>query len=100
MEKKQQKGKKVPIRQCAGCGEHFPKKELIRIVRCPDGRVELDLVGKKSGRGVYLCKSAACFKKARKTRKIERELECPISEEIYDSIEQTLEAESASGTAK
>ena len=95
MEKKQQKLRKIPIRQCAGCGEHFPKKELIRIVRSPEGDVSLDFVGKKSGRGVYLCKSRACFKKARKTRKIERELECPISEELYDEIEKALDCELA-----
>ena len=91
MENNKNKVKKVPIRQCSGCGEHFPKKELIRVVRTPDGEIKLDFVGKVSGRGVYLCPKATCFKKARKTRKIERELECPISEELYDSIEKAIE---------
>lgn len=95
MENKQQKVRKVPIRQCAGCGEHFPKKELIRVVRCPDGEVVIDFVGKKSGRGVYICKKDSCFKKARKTRKLERELDCSISAEIYDRIECALAEELA-----
>lgn len=92
MERSDQKTRKVPIRQCAGCAEHFPKKQLIRVVRTPEGAVELDLVGKKNGRGVYLCKRAACFKKARKTRKLERELECPISDAVYDAIEAQIAA--------
>lgn len=84
------KPRRIPVRQCAGCMEHFPKKELIRLVRTPEGEVVLDLVGKKSGRGVYICKNASCFKKARKTRKFERELECKISDEVYDAIEKQL----------
>ena len=91
MDNNKAKVKKIPIRQCAGCGEHFPKKELIRVVRTPEGEIKLDFVGKVSGRGVYICPKAACFKKARKTRRIERELECQIPEEIYDSIEKKIE---------
>ena len=56
--------KKVPTRRCTGCGEHFPKNTLIRVLRTPDGEIILDLTGKKSGRGAYICKKAQCLKKA------------------------------------
>lgn len=94
MENSKMKPRKVPVRQCAGCMEHFPKKELIRLVRTPEGEVVLDLVGKRSGRGTYICKNLACFRKARKTRKFERELGCTISEEVYGALEAQLLAES------
>ena len=83
--------KKIPTRRCTGCGEHFPKNTLIRVLRTPDGSVVLDLTGKKSGRGAYICKKASCFKKARKTRRIETSLECAISDELYDLMEKELE---------
>lgn len=82
--------RKTPVRRCTGCSEHFPKNELIRVVRTPEGEVVLDLVGKKSGRGAYICKSAACLKKARKSRRLETSLECPISEEVYDRMEEEI----------
>lgn len=84
------KVKKQPERRCAGCGEHFPKKELIRVVRTPDGNIELDLVGKKSGRGVYVCRRLECFKKARKARRFETALECSIPEEVYERLTEEL----------
>ena len=83
--------KKIPTRRCTGCGEHFPKNTLIRVLRTPEGEVTLDLTGKKSGRGAYICKNAACFKKARKTRRIETSLECQISEELYNRMEEELD---------
>ena len=83
--------KKIPTRRCSGCGEHFPKNTLIRVLRTPEGEVTLDLTGKKSGRGAYICKNAACFKKARKTRRIETSLECQISEELYNRMEEELD---------
>jgi predicted RNA-binding protein YlxR (DUF448 family) len=90
MENNNQRVRKVPMRQCLGCNEHFPKKELIRVVRTPEGETVLDLVGKKSGRGAYICPKAACFKKARKSRRIESVLECKISDELYDLMENTV----------
>ena len=84
------KEKKQPIRRCTGCGEHFPKKELIRVLRTPEGEIVLDLVGKKSGRGAYLCKSRECFKKARKSRRIEAALESHRPEEVYDRLEEEI----------
>ena len=82
--------KKVPVRRCVGCGEHFPKGELVRVLRTPKGEVVLDLVGKKSGRGAYICKKAACLKKARKSRRIESSLECTIPETVYDRMEEEI----------
>ena len=82
--------KKIPVRRCVGCGEHFPKAELVRVLRTPDAEVVLDLTGKKSGRGAYICKKAACFKKARKSKRIETSLECAIPETVYDRMEEEI----------
>lgn len=82
--------KKVPTRRCTGCGEHFPKNTLIRVLRTPEGEIILDLTGKKNGRGAYICKNAACLKKARKSRRIESSLDCRISDELYTKMEEEL----------
>ena len=82
--------RKIPTRRCTGCGEHFPKNTLIRVLRTPQGDVVLDLTGKKSGRGAYICKNAACFKKARRGKRIENALECIISDELYEKMEEEL----------
>ena len=94
------KPKKIPMRQCMGCGEHFPKKELLRVVRTPEGVVELDFTGKKNGRGAYLCHSVDCLKKAIKTRKIERELEVSLSAQLYQALQDTLNAALEAGMEK
>ena len=82
--------RKQPIRRCTGCGEHFPKKELIRVLRTPEGEIVLDDTGKKSGRGAYICKSASCLKKARRARRLESSLDASISNEVYDRLEEEL----------
>ena len=84
------KVKKIPERQCLGCNVHRPKKELIRVVRCPDGQIVLDAVGKMSGRGAYICPEISCFSKARKSKRIESMLECTIPDEIYDAMEARI----------
>ena len=84
------KVKKIPMRQCLGCSEHFPKSELLRVVLSPDGEISLDFTGKKSGRGAYICRSVKCLQKARKSRRLDRILECEIPEEVYDAMEQEL----------
>ena len=84
------KVKKIPVRQCLGCNEHKPKAELIRVVRSPEGEISLDTRGKKSGRGAYICHNVKCLNKARKSKRIERALECEIPEEIYDAMEAEL----------
>ncbi len=81
--------RKIPERRCIGCGEHFPKKELMRIVRRPDGSIALDMAenGKMPGRGAYICRRLSCFRKARKSRRADTSLSCQIPEEIYDALE-------------
>ena len=85
-----EKVKKIPVRQCLGCNEHKPKAELIRVVRSPEGDISLDTRGKKSGRGAYICHNVKCLNKARKSKRIERALECETPEEIYDAMEAQL----------
>ena len=87
---KTQKMRKIPERQCLGCNEHKPKAELIRVVRSPEGEISLDTRGKKSGRGAYICHDVKCLNKARKSKRIERALDCTIPEEIYDAMEAEL----------
>lgn len=82
--------RKPPIRRCTGCGEHFPKQELIRVLRQKDGTLLLDLTGRQSGRGAYVCHSLACFRRARKGRRFEAALDCTIPEPIYDRMEELL----------
>ena len=84
------KPKKTPMRMCVGCREMKPKRELIRVVRSPDGVVSLDPVGKKPGRGAYVCRSLACLQAARKGKRLERAFECAIPPEIYDRLEEEL----------
>ena len=84
------KQKKIPMRNCKGCNEMKSKKELIRIVKSPEGEISLDLTGKKNGRGAYICHSVECFKKVRKSRRLEKEFECKIPDEVYDLMEKEL----------
>lgn len=84
------KKKKVPIRMCCGCGENFPKKELIRIVKSPQGEVSLDRTGKKSGRGAYICPKVECLTKAQKNRRIDRVFSSTIPDRIYEVMKDEL----------
>ena len=86
----EQKIRKIPMRQCLGCNEHKPKKELLRVVRTPEGEITLDFTGKKSGRGAYICRDVACLKKARKSGRIDRNLGVSVSSEVYDKMEAEL----------
>ena len=85
------KPRKIPQRQCVGCRTMKDKKALIRVVKTPEGEVVLDVSGKKSGRGAYLCPDSACLKKARKSRALERAFELTIPDEVYDALEQQME---------
>ncbi len=85
--------RKTPQRRCTGCGEHFPKNTLIRVLRTPEGETVLDTTGKMSGRGAYICKNLSCFRKARKARRLEASLECAISEDVYQKMEEELAVE-------
>ena len=88
----EQKVKKMPERQCLGCNGHFPKKELLRVVRDPAGAVSLDFTGKKSGRGAYICKKAACLKRAEKNGRLAKNLACEIPAEVYAAMHEELAA--------
>ena len=90
MENNNQKVRKIPVRQCLGCNEHKPKKEMIRVLRTPEGEIVLDFTGKRSGRGAYICFDVKCLKKARKSKRIDNILECKIPEEIYDEMEKSI----------
>ena len=82
--------KRIPMRMCTGCGEQRPKRELIRVVKSPEGEISLDLTGRKPGRGAYLCKNIECFQKARKAKRLERTFSTTLSDEIYDRLEEEL----------
>ena len=82
--------KKIPERQCLGCNGRKPKRDLLRVVRTPEGEILLDFTGKKSGRGAYVCKSVSCLKKARKAKRLETALECVIPEDVYSRMEEEL----------
>ena len=83
--------KNIPQRQCMGCRERKEKRELIRVVRAPDGSVSLDFRGKAPGRGAYICPDMACLKKALRSKALDRSLEVTIPEEIYARLEQEME---------
>lgn len=85
------KAKKIPMRMCTGCGEMFDKRTLVRVVKSPDGEVSLDLTGKKSGRGAYVCKNIDCLKKARKKRAFERAFDMQIDDAVYTNMEEEIE---------
>lgn len=84
------KTKKNPERMCTGCMEMKAKKELIRIVRSKEGEISVDLVGKKPGRGAYICKNIECLEKAVKTKRLEKNLEVRIDEEIYNKLREEI----------
>ncbi|HJD32586.1 MAG TPA: YlxR family protein [Candidatus Eisenbergiella stercorigallinarum] len=83
--------KKVPQRQCIGCGQMKGKKEMMRILRSAEGEILLDTTGKKNGRGAYLCRSMECLKKARKNKGLERSFKMSIPNGVYDQLEKEFE---------
>ena len=86
------KVKKIPQRQCVGCREMKEKKSLLRVVKSPEGEVSLDFGGKMNGRGAYICPDPECLKKVRKSKALDRSLEVPIPEEVYERLEKEMEA--------
>ena len=86
--------KKIPMRQCVGCREMKPKKELVRVVKSPEGEISMDLKGKAPGRGAYVCRSAECLKRAIKSRALERGFDTAIPQEVYDRLQTEMEADS------
>ena len=89
----EQRPRKIPERQCLGCNAHKPKRELLRVVKTPEGEILLDFTGKKSGRGAYICRDVKCLRRARKSRRIENSLQVSIPEQVYDNMERELENE-------
>ncbi len=87
------KTKKTPMRMCLGCGEMKPKKELIRVVKSPEGEISLDFKGKAAGRGAYICRSTDCLEKARKARRFEKSFSCRIEEDVYEVMMNELREE-------
>ena len=83
--------KKIPQRQCMGCRERRPKREMIRVVRTPEGTVNLDFGGKMNGRGAYLCPNVECLKKAIRSKSLDRSLEVTIPQEVYQRLEKEME---------
>lgn len=89
--------KKVPIRTCLGCGEPKEKKSLIRVVRSPEGELSVDITGKKSGRGAYICPNPECLKKAKKAKRLEKAFECQIPDEVWQKLESQMEEATGNG---
>lgn len=85
--------KKIPMRQCLGCREMKPKRELIRVVRSPVGEISLDFKGKAPGRGAYICPAPACLKQAIKAKALERAFSTQIPEAVYEKLNEEMEAE-------
>ena len=85
------KPRKIPQRQCVGCRNMKDKKALVRVVKTPEDEIFLDITGKKSGRGAYVCPDVQCLKKARKSRALERAFELAIPDEVYDAMEAQME---------
>ena len=88
-----QKPRKIPQRQCLGCREMKNKKDLIRVVRSPEGEISLDFRGKKPGRGAYVCPREECLTRARKSRALERAFSAQIPPEVYDQLEEQMREE-------
>ena len=82
--------KKIPTRLCIGCQEQHPKKELLRIVRSPEGDFSVDLTGKKAGRGAYICNNKECFDKAVKEHRFDRSFKCTVDKNIFDELSEQL----------
>ena len=85
--------KKIPMRQCVGCREMRPKKELVRVVKSPEGTISLDFRGKAPGRGAYLCPNPECLKKAIRAKALERAFDMQIPQEIFEQLLETMEAQ-------
>lgn len=83
--------KKIPLRQCIGCGEMKNKKEMIRVLKTSEGEIILDETGRKNGRGAYICASAECFRKAVKNKGLERSFKMAIPKEVYEALEKEME---------
>ena len=89
--------KKIPMRQCVGCGEMKNKKELMRVLKTAEDSIVLDMTGRKNGRGAYLCMDKECLAKARKNKGLERSFKMSIPKEVYENLEKEFEEEEHAG---
>jgi len=87
------KVRKIPQRMCTGCGEMKNKRDLIRVVKNKEGEISIDLVGKKPGRGAYICRDVECLNKAIKTKRLEKNLDKKIDDDIYDRLKDELKVD-------
>ena len=85
--------RKIPLRQCVGCGEDKEKKAMLRVIKTSEGEILLDDTGKKNGRGAYICPEVSCLEKAKKAKRLERAFECAIPAEVYEAMESELKNE-------
>ena len=83
--------KKIPMRQCVGCGEMKTKKEMMRVLKPAEGPIVLDMTGKKNGRGAYLCMTKECLQRARKSKGLERSFKMTIPDELYENLEKEFD---------
>lgn len=90
MKQTQTGGKRLPLRQCVGCGEMKEKRSMCRVIRTPEGALLIDTTGRKNGRGAYICADAECLKRAEKSRGLERSLKMQIPPEVYESLEEAM----------
>ena len=84
--------KKIPLRQCIGCGEMKSKKEMLRVIKTPEDAIMIDATGRKNGRGAYICQNVDCFRKAIKNKGLERSLKMGIPEEVYEQLTKEMES--------
>lgn len=84
--------KKIPLRQCIGCGEMKEKKDMMRVLKTAENEIFLDATGKKNGRGAYICRSMECLRRARKNKGLERSFKMSISTEVYDTLEREFDS--------
>lgn len=85
--------KKIPARRCVACNEQKEKNNLLRIVRTPEGNIEIDQTGKKNGRGAYICKNIDCLNKIKKSKRLEKNLDISIDDDFYEEIRRTIVGE-------
>jgi hypothetical protein len=83
--------KKIPLRQCIGCGEMKGKNEMLRVLRTEDNQIIIDSTGRKNGRGAYICNNSECMKKARKSRALDRSFKMAVSDEVYENLTKEIE---------
>ncbi len=84
--------KKIPLRQCVGCGEMRGKRDMLRVLRTAENEICLDVTGKKNGRGAYICRSRECLQKARKNKGLERSFKMNIPNEVYDNLKKEFDS--------